>query len=337
MALPLLNADTAAAYLRDRGLTELQRDEPVQVRNLSRRNHNLAVEIGGRAVWLVKQIQHHTPEVVASLAREAYCYYAAENGGPLAPLHTLMPRCAYFDSAHSILVIGFLEGINAADAQERVGPFDAHLPQELGRVLARVHRTPAPSRFPRQLPWVLQPPDDRWRFSARSRFLALFHADRAVARALAGLRDSWRANTFIHGDARPENFVFSPAFEVRLVDWELADVGDAVWDCANVMQYYWTRWVSMGWPSIGWPLPEAWNALTCALQSFWMTYNEGSRQPLDRVTRFTGARLIQTAYEHFASAGGVTAVVERLVRLANLLLVQTDQALRGFEDYRANG
>ena len=323
MALPLLNADTAVAYLRDRRLAEMDRDERVQVRSLSRRNHNLAIEIGGRTVWLIKQIQHHTPEVVASLAREAYCYYAAENGGPLAPLHPLMPRCAYFDSAHSILVISFLEGLNAADAHEQSGLFETRLAKELGCVLGRVHRTPLPSGFPRALPWVLQSLEERWRFSARSSFLALFHADPAVARSLAELRESWQANTFIHGDARPENFVLSPTSEVRLVDWELADIGDADWDCANFMQYYWTRWISMGSPT-----PAAWNSLTQALQSFWTEYNNGSLQPLARVTRFTGARLIQTAYEHLASAGRITVVVDRLVRLANLLLVQTDHALQ---------
>ena len=330
MALPLLNADTAVAYLRDRGLAELDRDNQVQVRSLSRRNHNLAIEIDGRTVWLIKQIQHHTPEVVESLEREAYCYYAAENGGPLAHLHPLMPRCAYFDSAHSILVIGFLEGLNAADAHEQTGPFETHLSQELGRVLARVHRTPLPSCFPGSLPWVLQPLEEHWRFSARSSFLALFHADAAVARSLAELRESWRANTFIHGDARPENFVLSPASEVRLVDWELADIGDEAWDCANLMQYYWTRWISIGWLT-----SAAWSALTRALQSFWTEYNEGSQQPLARVTRFTGARLIQTAYEHLVSAGRITVVVDRLVRLASLLLVQTDRALHGFEEHRA--
>jgi len=39
MALPLVNADTVVAYLRDRGLAELDPDKQVQVRSLSRRNH----------------------------------------------------------------------------------------------------------------------------------------------------------------------------------------------------------------------------------------------------------------------------------------------------------
>src|SRR3954452_23649249 len=98
MRLPLLTADTAANYLRERGLATVDHGVPLRVRDLSRRNHNLAVEIDGRACWLIKQIQYDTPEVVASLAREARCYQAAEGNGPLASLRALMPRCAHFDS-----------------------------------------------------------------------------------------------------------------------------------------------------------------------------------------------------------------------------------------------
>lgn len=302
---------------------------PVRVRDLSRRNHNLAVEIDGCTVWLVKQIQHDTPEVVASLAREAQCYRAAEGDGLLAALRPLMPHCAHFDSVHSILVIGFLDGPNAAEAHDRVGPFEARVAEELGRVVRKLHGAIPLDSFPRDLPWVLRPLDDGWRVSARSRFLALFHAQTTVACALEELRASWRRNTLIHGDARPENFVLCRPFDAKLVDWELADRGDAAWDCANVMQYYWSQWASIAGPA-----PEAWDALAGALQSFWTAYSDGSRGSFGRATRFTGARLIQTAYEQFASASAWTPAVERVAHLACLLLTKTDDALQGFEAYR---
>ncbi len=326
MRLPLLTADTVAGYLRERGLATVERGVPVSVRDLSRRNHNLAVEIDGRAVWLVKQIQHDTPEVVASLAREAQCYRASEGDGPLAELRPLMPDCAHFDSLHSILVLGFLDGVNAADAHSRVGPFEMRVAEELGRVLSRLHAATPLDSFPNDLPWVLRPLDSGWRVSARARFLAFFHSQRAVARALEELRASWQRNTLIHGDARPENFVLCRPFAARLVDWELADRGDAAWDCANVMQYYWSQWASTDGPT-----PEAWDGLAGALESFWSSYGDGSRGSFDRATRFTGARLIQTAYEEFASVGAWTPAVERTARLAWLLLTDTDEALKGFE------
>jgi aminoglycoside phosphotransferase (APT) family kinase protein len=326
MRLPLLTAETVAGYLRERGLATADHGAPVRVRDLSRRNHNLAVEIDGRTVWLVKQIQHDTPEVVASLAREAQCYRAAEGDGPLADLRPFMPNCAHFDSLHSILVLGFLDGVNAMDAHSHVGPFEARVAEELGRVLGRLHSATPIASLPGDLPWVLRPLDRGWRASARSRFLAFFHSQSEVARVLEELRGSWQRNTLIHGDARPENFVLCRPFAAKLVEWELADRGDAAWDCANVMQYYWSQWASLAGPA-----PEAWNALAGALQSFWAAYGDGSRSSFDRATRFTGARLIQTAYEQFASAGAWTPAVERAARLAWLLLTRTDDALQGFE------
>jgi aminoglycoside phosphotransferase (APT) family kinase protein len=231
------------------------------------------------------------------------------------------------------LVLDFLDGVNAAEAHLRVGPFETRVAEELGRVLCKIHRTTPLGSFPQELPWVLRPLDNGWRASARSRFLALFHADGAVAHALEELRGSWRADTLIHGDARPENFVLCRPFDAKLVDWELADRGDAAWDCANVMQYYWSQWAALG-AAGGRAEPEMWNALAVALQSFWAAYSsEPSERLFGRATRFTGARLIQTAYEQFASSGSWTHVVERVSRLACLLLTETDQALKGFEAY----
>jgi aminoglycoside phosphotransferase (APT) family kinase protein len=154
------------------------------------------------------------------------------------------------------------------------------------------------------------------------------------------VRGDWQAATLIHGDARLENFVFCrpkpdhTCLDTRLVDWELASIGDAAWDCANVMQHYWSEWASAGSPS-----PERWEALTLALTAFWETYTTGrgiagsdSRQLFRRVIVFTGMRLLQRAYEHFASGGRIPEV-NRFIQLARLLLTEPDQALKGFAVY----
>ena len=244
-----------------------------------------------------------------------------------------MPQCIRFDARNSILVLGLLDGANAADAHARVGLFDARIAGELGRVIGTLHRSTfgeMNSVFRRELPWVLRPLGAGWQMSGRSRFLALFESDPAIARALADLRAGWRVDTLIHGDARPENFLLcrsqdeTAIFETKLVDWELADFGDAAWDCANVMQFYWNQWALTGQPT-----PKSWSELASALQAFWNAY-EG-RSSFCRVVPFTGARLIQTAYEQYASAGAWTPAVQTSARLARLLLTETDEALRGFE------
>jgi hypothetical protein len=346
MRLGLLNASTVFAYLRSKRLLDQDAVDQIRVLDLSRRNHNLAVTMEGGPSWFIKQLQYDTPEVVASLAREASCYQAAREGGPLASLESLMPRCAEFDAANSILILQCLDGVDAAEADRRAGPFSQQVAKVIGRLVATLHAaTPcavsisASKLFPQDLPWVLRPSCNAPSGSRRSQFLSLFETDRAVERALGELRGSWRRDTLIHGDTRLENFIFcSPAedqadFEGKLVDWELADIGDAAWDCAGVMQHYWTQWTTVT-PSD----PQVWKALSSALAAFWIAYTtlrgveeQDSGRLFRRATLFTGARLIQTAYEQSASSGGTAPVVQRLSRLASLLLVDPRQALQGFE------
>ncbi|HVX64978.1 MAG TPA: phosphotransferase [Bryobacteraceae bacterium] len=339
MGLALLTPDTVLGYLQERRLVGADGAARLRVLDLSRRNHNLAVEIDGRPRWFVKQMQYNTAEVATSLRREASWYRAAEERAALAALAALMPRCADFDAANSILVLDFLDGVNAAEAHRRVGPFDARVPALLGRLIGTLHNATAGAlesaardSFPRELPWVLRPGSQA--AGARSRFVSWFERDGAAARALAGLRAMWQCDTLIHGDARLENFIFcrpaDPAepLDVRLVDWELAGLGDGAWDCANVMQHYWAQWTS----------PAGWDDLASVLRAFWAAYAEvrglsawENRRLFRRATMFTAARLVQTAYEQVAAAGWTPPALHS-ARLARLLLIAPGQALQGLED-----
>jgi aminoglycoside phosphotransferase (APT) family kinase protein len=342
MGRALLTAETVPGYLRERQVAGAQDGGQVRVLDLSRRNHNLVVEIDGRPRWFVKQIQYATAEVVESLRREAHCYQTVERDETLAPLAALMPRCADFNAADSILVLEFLDGVNAADAHRRVGPFDARVARVAGELLGRLHgaaplvvRSDVCDMLPGELPWVLRAHQGNDRAGGRARFLALFENDAATARALGGVRASWRRNVLIHGDARLENFILcrpvnaEAEFEARLVDWELADLGDAAWDCANAMQHYWTHWAVLRAP---------WDDLAAALDAFRDAYAtargleaEACSDVFRRATLFTGARLIQTAYEQVAGAGRWSAEAQRTAWLARLLVVEPGRALEGLE------
>lgn len=347
MRLPLLNSCTIYAYLRERGLLKANTQGRISVVDLSRRNHNLVVKINNRPLWFVKQIQYATSEVIASLSREAYCYQSAQIEKTLAPLHEIMPRFELFDIENSILVLEYLDGVNAAEAHQGVGVFDVQIPEILGKLVAKLHhmtplvlQSPLRHIFLGNRPWVLENALGANYPSRRSSFLSLFTADKEIAKAIAVLQQSWHRNTLIHGDTRLENFFFCRAkdgganLDVRLVDWELTDLGDATWDCANVMQHYWIQWISSNSP----PNSQTWEGLQSTLQHFWRAYTaEWNPNQVDMhlalryAMQVTGARLIQTSYEHFVSSGNWTPSVVRLARLARLLLTDPDSALIGFK------
>ncbi len=345
MAFADLTSTSVMGFLRDHNLLDDVPEERVSVTKMIRRNLNLAVSVDGRPLWFVKQVQYGTPEVIAGQRREACCYQIAQDTPSLSQLRAMMPYCVLFDAERSILVLECLDGVNAAEAHQQVGAFDGQVAGILGGMLALLHATsPLALRsalrtlLPAELPWVLQPPAQRVPLSQRGAYLAQFETEVALAREIAALRNSWCGDTLIHGDARLENFYFCrPAndrveLDTRVVDWELADIGDGAWDCAGVMQHYWEEWIREPPASA-----ERWEALRGAIEGFWAAYAAGrgeDPQPrgpaFRRATRLTGVRLIQTSYEHFARLGSWTPLVERCARTARLLLTDTDTALQGF-------
>jgi len=340
-----LTAATVLDFLRERHLLDDAPAAGVSVAEVIRRNLNFAVSVNGRPAWFVKQVQYEMSEVIASQRREAHCYQIAQETPSLSRLKALMPHCVLFDMENCILVMECLDGVDAAEAHVQVGAFEGQIAEILGRRLALLHAT-SPlalssalrTLLPADLPWVLQSSTLRNPLSQRAAFLSHFDAEAALARELDELRGSWRRDTLIHGDARLENFYFcrptndQAELDTRVVDWELADIGDWAWDCAAVMQHYWQEWIGTT-PAT----PQTWEALNNAIERFWAAYSDERGEdpqpsgPAFRgATRLTGLRLIQTSYEHFARSGSWTPIVERCARTARLLLTDTNAALRGF-------
>jgi aminoglycoside phosphotransferase (APT) family kinase protein len=339
MPLALLDSVTAFQYLSERNLAIPLDERRIRVWVISRRNHNVVVEVDGRPTWFIKQIQYPLPEVAVSLAREACFYVAAQNGMVSAQLTGLLPKCILFDPENSVLVLECLNGVDAAEAHNRVGRFDTRIAHLLGQILAAVHSEQTSALYsassdPHMLPWVLRPYRTEYSTSLMSIWVSNFEADSKTATALDRLRSTWTVDALMHGDARPDNFVLCPgsaasAFDIKLVDWELAGRGEALWDCAGVLQYYWVQWAE--WTGMS---AYSWQALRSAVIAFWESYCRHrhmslgrSRGLLVRAISFTGARLIQSAYEASRRTPTSAQAVQRLSDSARLLLQNPKIAL----------
>jgi len=135
---------------------------------------------------------------------------------------------------------------------------------------------------------------------------------------LDALQASWRRDTLIHGDMKFENCVLAYAKgagaepEIKVVDWEIADLGDPRWDIGSMLQSWLAYWI-FSMPADGvvndpeqlvarahYPLER----MRPAIRAFWNTYastigvsgNE-ERELLDTCISFGGARMIQTVFE----------------------------------------
>jgi hypothetical protein len=132
---------------------------------------------------------------------------------------------------------------------------------------------------------------------------------------------------------------------VKVVDWELADLGDPLWDVAAILQSYLSYWIlSMPvWPGAApeqmiaaapWPL----ESLQPPMNAFWQRYCEVAEIPaaerkalLLRSVSYGAARMIQSAYESLSFAMQMNLSALYLLQVSmNILLNPEEGAVELF-------
>ena len=166
-------------------------------------------------------------------------------------------------------------------------------------------------------------------------------------RALESVHSLWQPSTFVHNDLRFDNCLLIGDFAtatVKIVDWELAGLGDPAWDLGCVFADYLAAWVA-SMDIVPGPTPDRlartaklpFPRVHKAVRTFWCEYvtTRGvdvrpANALLDAAIRFTGARLLQIAYEQNVGRMSTAARTILLVQLASNILVSPDRALESF-------
>jgi hypothetical protein len=320
-----------AQYLIERGLLERKAvvDGDVIVAELTSRHRNFALIRREGPGYFVKQIQPSQSYSAETLAREAACYEMAQKTPGIPQLASLMPKFHLYDPERHMIVLEFLpnaENLGALFARSREFPED--LAVEIARGLGTYHSQigdqlkdqPQQAIFPRMAPWILSlhrnHPSAIQNLSAgNAQLMSLLQRYPGFTESLDALAAEWRTDTLIHGDMKFENCVQwrngSNAPTLKVVDWELADIGDACWDVAAILQGYLNQWLySMPAGSETNPDRLVEKAVTPlekiqpAMRAFWNAYvatmglsDGASEQLLDRCARHSAARMLQTVFE----------------------------------------
>lgn len=213
-----------------------------------------------------------------------------------------------------------------------------------------VSSTPLAQR--RSLPWALSMSQPRLELlsqmsTAQQQLLVLIQRQADHLPELETLQKHWQANTLIHGDVRSENILVAGS-RIVLVDWELVQWGDPAWDVGGGFQdllLYWLRSLPTD-PELspeeraekaGCPLDR----LRPAIRAFWDAYQsrawdiepnlkaqEAQAEALQRrAVLFSGARLMQSAYEQAAGHRVLPDVAVLALQVAINLLADPDGAL----------
>jgi hypothetical protein len=355
-----LTAQNLFYYLRDAGLAHADdvAGGDFGVVEVGRRNRNFLVLRPRAGSLFVKQVPVMVEETILSFRREAACAQLAHEAAEDAALPAVTPRLRRYDAGRHVLVYDALEGGETLnELVRRTGAVPAGLPARLARTLAACHlETSRPgalaavaSALPAEVPWVFTVGERGETvlpgMSGGSRQLVeAIRATPELLYGMAALGAGWRRVGLMHGDLKWDNvLVVGPhdgERELRIIDWELADLGDPLWDAAGLLCSFLQHWflgVPVA-PAAG-PAPSAAPAATGAAAralagEFWRAYTDAVHPALPVTPelallagRLTGARLVLLAFELLQGLPAMTPHAGMALQLARSLLADPYRAM----------
>lgn len=357
----MLSQSEVAQYLLKRRLvsTESIVEGDLVVMDVSQRNRNYKVVNERGPSYLLKQ--GIGPEGRATLGNEAAVYQLLQSDRSAHGLDCFLPHSYGYDPEEHILILELVR--NGQDLREyhtSRGRFSTTIAGILGNALGLLHRQMREQRkwsedghrFSDQPPWVLS--------VHRTDFDLFLHASNANIQAikiiqrfpefcehLDTLRQGWMVETLIHQDMKWDNcIVFAkPGSQrktgIKIVDWELASIGDPRWDAASVFSNYLSIWL-LSIPITGEAPPERFIELARyplekmqpAIRAFWQSYVRQmglsatiANEWLLRAVKYGAARLVQTAFEQMQMSVRLMGNAVCLLQLSLNILRRPQEAL----------
>jgi thiamine kinase-like enzyme len=273
-------------------------------------------------------------------------------------LRAYIPKFYHYDPRKTILVLELLPGArNLAEYHRRLGYFPVRWARALAEALSALH----------QLTWkatgdmgwlqsVFSPPPALFAHrpdvstitfvsSANVKLVQIIQEFPELCAPLDNLGQNWRSKGVIHGDIKWSNCLISQADakgnrQFKLIDWELASIGDPCWDIGSVFNDYLSFWL-LSIPITGEDPPDRYLEMARyplakmqpAIRAFWQAYTR--RMKLDPATaeewlirsvRYCAARLVQTAYEEGQMGQQVTGNAVCMLQLAYNILLRPQEA-----------
>lgn len=354
----LLTEHNLFYYLLDKGMVDAATvvNGEFTVRRSDSRNNNFLVNREyDHHCFFIKQVKAADAEKIETLHVEAAAYMLANQDANYKALKNFLPPFHYFDAAHHILITGQVkDALSVYDFYLQLNDFSNTLPAQLAAILASYHQSinaaqPAQrlQRFRRQLPWVFTiantPPVTGAPATADQQLMQMITGNKELLQSIAPLAQQWQQSSLVHNDAKLNNFLAGYDDKtkqinfVKLIDWELADIGDPLWDVATVMQNYLTLWLTTDLPEQNAYFQKiTLQQVQPCVQQFWKSYAQhmqwtaAVRQTaLIKATQFCALRLLHTCFETTAQMPTLQPVTVKMLQVCiNILRSPADAAIK---------
>lgn len=326
------------------------------------RNYNMKILINEEESLFVKQMEM---DVVSTnlFNREVYTYQLFNTDEAFSSISKYAPSLLAFDDENNIMVTELIfNSKNLTEYYMLTKKFDLNLAKEQANIISechiRVNNTVDTSIYPKTLPWVLQLDKyEAHQFFANNEFstkiIKLIKENRVLQNELIKLANSWQYTHLIHGDIKWINFLIIESenrTEQKLIDWELADIGDPLWDVAGLLQSYLTTWL-LGFDNNNpycnelpeYNSPFDINLMQPSAKHFLYNYLKFKEYAVSEYNFFftktiqlTAARIIQTCVEGVTYNSKIEANTMRSVQLAFNILKNPEYALESLFDIKTH-
>ena len=356
-----LTASNLVFHLISRGIitsTSVVKGDFVLV-EVGRRNRNFKIIRNLQPSFFVKQIKTSDMSATSTLQREANFYKTLSQNPLVAPLKKLVPEFVDYDPTRYALVINLLSNAESiAEYQRRTGDLGTSLAADLGRTLGACHSQLInvmndPAAFSPllqgEVPWIMQMEN-----TGHTVLNMLGGIGPQLAKAiqqypnlqpmLSALRPGWQYDSLIHGDPKLENWMVlgngNGKVDLKLIDWELVDIGDGAWDVAMMFKEWLVLWL-LSQPDTSNQVPHEFAPATTraltdvqpAIRTFWESYVSTRQLPrhtaaayLHRCTRYTAARLIVAVVEYFFPLPQLNSHAMSMLMLSATMLQNPEKA-----------
>ena len=308
----------------------------------SSRHTNYRLEKGNGSGWFIKRGDHRNGFGTVMHEHRSY-QLLSDICQPDLPVS--IPDLVHYDPETDLLILAIVAGAtDLAKIAIQGESLDEHS-ANLGSALATLHTidisaadgNAIPIHDARSLFQFDAPPIQSYsKFSrAQIELIKVLQGHPPLLKALGKLTSDWRNDNLIHFDLRLAN-VLAGEMGVTLIDLEYLGIGDARWDIAAIFSGFLETWLvsaPLGDPDgfdchLDHAVFSGENARS-AISNVWAGYSQSgnaSTMQLEDITRFTGAKLIKSAFEHAAEISEPNARVATLAAIGMELLENPRQA-----------
>jgi hypothetical protein len=307
------------------------------------RNHMVRVERQGAPSFTLKQPRDSEAPDSMTMWTEAAIFWLTANDPEFARLARWLPHYYHYQESDKVLTIEYVTAADSLMAKLIQGAAAPGLVREVGEAFAMLHGAVSrgsaarPSRrlFRADLPWALTLGAADMRFAPTNPTAAALLGEilrgPGLVQALGRARADYRTGHVIHGDAKAANILILDDGSIRLIDWEIATMGDGLWDLAGMVHS-----LLLPNPMVPQePLPVLRSRAAPLLEALCGGYAAGGIAAArgdwhETVLRLTGARILQTCLECVYRPGPMPPAIPSLLAVASALLTRPHEWKEGW-------